>query len=145
MNPLEIFEELISTGPEHRRDEASAMRNPKMGRTKYDLAKKLKMEDGTEISVQASEFHYCSPRDNDGPYSAVECGFPTMRLPSTFKKYADYFSEDDDDLDAWRKSDVYGWVPVEMVRDLILDHCPKLRQQLNRKSTELLDTKWDDK
>lgn len=28
--------------------------------------------DGTKLSVQASENHYCSPRNNVGPYTEVE-------------------------------------------------------------------------
>lgn len=28
--------------------------------------------DGTVMSVQASEFHYCVPRSNEGPWTAVE-------------------------------------------------------------------------
>ncbi len=28
--------------------------------------------DGYAYSVQASQFHYCSPRDDSGPWSAVE-------------------------------------------------------------------------
>ena len=34
-------------------------------------------KDGTTLSVQASEFHYCTPRDNKGPYTHVEIGFPS--------------------------------------------------------------------
>ncbi len=32
----------------------------------------VKCADGTTLSVQASEYHYCTPRDNKGPYTAVE-------------------------------------------------------------------------
>ena len=32
----------------------------------------VKCADGTTLSVQASEYHYCGPRDNEGPYTAVE-------------------------------------------------------------------------
>ena len=32
----------------------------------------VKCADGTTLSVQASEYHYCSPRDNKGPYTEVE-------------------------------------------------------------------------
>ena len=33
--------------------------------------------DGFNMSIQADEFVYCSPRNNDGPYTAVEIGFPS--------------------------------------------------------------------
>lgn len=29
-------------------------------------------KDGTTLSVQASETHYCTPRENKGPYTEVE-------------------------------------------------------------------------
>ena len=32
----------------------------------------VKCADGTSLSVQASEYHYCSPRNNEGPYTEVE-------------------------------------------------------------------------
>lgn len=32
----------------------------------------VKCADGTTLSVQASEYHYCTPRDNKGPYTHVE-------------------------------------------------------------------------
>ena len=32
----------------------------------------IKCKDGTTISVQASEYHYCSPRTHNGPYHQVE-------------------------------------------------------------------------
>lgn len=36
------------------------------------LIKAVVCKDGTSISIQASKSHYCEPRTNDGPYSAVE-------------------------------------------------------------------------
>ncbi len=32
----------------------------------------IKCKDGTTLSVQGSEHHYCSPRSNNGPYDEVE-------------------------------------------------------------------------
>ena len=32
----------------------------------------VKCADGTTLSVQASEYHYCTPRENEGPYTHVE-------------------------------------------------------------------------
>ena len=36
------------------------------------IAPIIKCKDGTTLSVQASEGHYCSPRTDTGPYSEVE-------------------------------------------------------------------------
>lgn len=46
------------------------------------------LKDGTLVSVQASEFHYCIPRrDNAAEYSAVEAWFwkPDKRFKSGFR------------------------------------------------------------
>ena len=36
------------------------------------LADLVECADGTTLSVQASEGHYCTPRNNKGPYKKVE-------------------------------------------------------------------------
>lgn len=38
---------------------------------------RLILVDGTSLSVQAGVHSYASPRDNHGPYSSVEVGFPS--------------------------------------------------------------------
>ena len=42
------------------------------GHTFKNLTPLVKCADGTTLSVQASETHYCSPRDNHGPYTEAE-------------------------------------------------------------------------
>lgn len=56
----------------------------------------LKAADGFTVSVQASEYHYCVPRKNEGPYSHVECGYPSELptaknewLPAPWAKWAE--------------------------------------------------------
>jgi hypothetical protein len=39
------------------------------------IAKKHECKDGATLSIQASKSHYCTPRDNKGPYSSIEVGF----------------------------------------------------------------------
>lgn len=36
----------------------------------------LVCKDGTKLSVQASEYHYCEPKNNTGPWTAFETGTP---------------------------------------------------------------------
>lgn len=62
---------------------------------------------GAELSIQASENHYCSPRENTGPYTSVEIGYPSVAPPSTWEPYAE---EWDNPTDC-----VYGYVPIELV------------------------------
>lgn len=39
-----------------------------------------------ELSVQASKNHYCSPRDNIGPYRSFEVGPSGVKVSDAFKK-----------------------------------------------------------
>jgi len=71
----------------------------------------LVCKDGTEISVQASSFHYCSPRNNVGPYSEVEIACLEDEL---FKD-----CDDEGNCYEWK---VYGYVPVDLVKQFIEKH-----------------------
>ena len=74
----------------------------------------MECADGFTISVQASDFHYCSPRISGADqYENVELGFPNMEDP-IIKDYA----EDPDDL----THTVYGYVPIKVVNKLIEKH-----------------------
>ena len=69
--------------------------------------------DGFNVSIQANETGYCSPRNNEGPYTDVECGFP-----SAYDFYLNEYAED-----KTRPTDtVYGWVPAHVVRMCIDAH-----------------------
>lgn len=66
--------------------------------------------DGLTLSVQASHLHYCSPRNDEGPYSTVEIGFPSEKVEE-FMEYAE---------DAENPTQtVYARVPVEVVLQVI--------------------------
>lgn len=82
------------------------------------IAPQIKCSDGTALSVQASKFHYCTPREDDGPHSAVEVG---------------YVEDDDGEQltppDSWREyaagefpSSVYRYIPTQLVEDFIAAH-----------------------
>jgi hypothetical protein len=74
----------------------------------------VKCKDGFGISIQASDGHYCTPRVNgDVIYEEVELGYPNME-DELIAEYA----EDPDDL----TDTVYGWVPVDIVNQLIEKH-----------------------
>lgn len=79
----------------------------------YKPREKVICADGFSISIQASEFHYCIPRTNFGPYEAVELGFPTREEPLIAE-----YAEDKTNL----TGTVYGYVPVEIVDQMIEDH-----------------------
>jgi hypothetical protein len=72
----------------------------------------VKCRDGTTLSVQASFTHYCTPRNNEGPYTHVE----VWCVYATCEPRADYFMEDGDDDGPW------GQVPVGKVAEFIAAH-----------------------
>ncbi len=71
-------------------------------------------KDGYSISVQASEYHYCTPRINleDGCYYSVELGFP-----NEYDELIDKYAEDKGSIYT-----VFGYVPIEVVDELITKH-----------------------
>jgi hypothetical protein len=89
--------------------------------------------DGFSLSVIAGAGYYCTPRpsllaglpdglasnapsDFPGPYTAVEVGFPSERP----EPWAEWSQRAEDE--ASPTETVYGYVPVEMVRALIVLH-----------------------
>ena len=69
--------------------------------------------DGFRMSVQANGTAYCDPRDDAGPYTQVEIGFPNREEPM-LKQWA----EDPSDL----TGTVYAWVPRQVVLNVIAKH-----------------------
>ena len=77
---------------------------------------KIVCKDGFAVSVQASEGHYATPRNNEGPWCEVELGYPTdgdVRL-------TEYMDGDPDRVDP--SDTVYGYVPLNIVLEVFEDH-----------------------
>lgn len=68
--------------------------------------------DGLKLSVQASAFHYCAPRDSQGPWYLVEVGFPSRVVPEIAE-----WAEDP----AQPTETVYGYTPIEKVAEAIVN------------------------
>ena len=87
---------------------ASKPKEYHLGYSHKELAPIVKCKDGVTLSVQASEFHYSSPRDNYGPYTEVEVW--------CFRDAAEVteFDYSDDDPSAY--------VPIEQVVQFIDNH-----------------------
>ncbi len=70
--------------------------------------------DGFKMSVQASEYNYCSPRETGAPrYFSVEVGFPSER-EALLMEWAE---------EPERPTEtVYGYVPSERVALVIAKH-----------------------
>jgi hypothetical protein len=70
--------------------------------------------DGFAFSLQASRYHYCSPRETGlESYTHVELGYPTEGQEELME-YAEDISNPCDT--------VYGWVPTEVVDFVIMQH-----------------------
>ena len=69
--------------------------------------------DGFNMSVQANNRAYCSPRDNTGPWDSVEVGYP-----SAYEYCLQPYAEDPN-----RPTEtVYGYVPNKLVHSIIEVH-----------------------
>ncbi len=69
--------------------------------------------DGLTFSLQTSSGHYCTPRDDSGPWHEVEIGFPSEPVPELIQ-YAE---------DAKRPTEtVYAYVPVQTIMSIIEQH-----------------------
>ena len=75
--------------------------------------KKVRCKDGFSMSVQANFAACCSPRNDDGPYTSVEIGYPS-ESESLIINYAE-------DIDALTDT-IYGYVPVNTVYLVITKH-----------------------
>tara|TARA_R100001377_G_C3182309_1_gene107147 strand:+ start:748 stop:1029 length:282 start_codon:yes stop_codon:yes gene_type:complete len=81
--------------------------------------------DGFSISIQASSYNYCSPREDDASaYEEVELGYPNRPDPFILP-YAE-------EQGNWTDT-VYGYVPASVVKKMIAAHdgivsgeCPPL-------------------
>jgi len=82
--------------------------------------RKVVCRDGFSMSVQASTGHYCSPRNDEGPWETVEVGFPSAIEPLLW----DYADEPGKLTDT-----VYGYVPIELVAAVIEVHGGLVEQE----------------
>jgi hypothetical protein len=82
------------------------------------LVAAIECRDGFYISVQGHRGGYSSPRANDADYySHVECGYPSAPVP----ELAEYKDGDRENRASDTES-VYGYVPVNVVADLLNAH-----------------------
>ena len=80
--------------------------------SKHEQCKTVRCANGLSLSVQASSRHYSDPKDDTGPYTHVEVGFPSRPVPELIP-YAEMLSSNSY-TDA-----VYAYVPYDLVRQVI--------------------------
>jgi hypothetical protein len=77
---------------------------------------RIRCADGASVSIQAGRYMYCTPRNDEGPYTSVEAGYPSVPPPASWMEFMD-----GDYADAPCDT-VYGYVPVAFVREFIETH-----------------------
>lgn len=77
---------------------------------------RITCKDGATVSIQASRLHYATPRDDAGPYTHIEAGYPSVRPPDSWLAYMD------DAPGADPTQTVFGYMPVKCVREFIDAH-----------------------
>lgn len=96
--------------PEQLNDWLAANKPPEGG----DVRRRFDCPDGFSVSIQASRFHYCAPRESDLPaYELVELGYPSAAEESLLP-----FADDPEDP----TETVYGYVPIKVVADVLTAH-----------------------
>lgn len=73
----------------------------------------LECASGLNLSVQASRNHYCSPRSDKGPWSAVEVGFPSQKIEAPLP----YAEEPENPCGT-----VYSCVPLNLIVSIVVDN-----------------------
>jgi hypothetical protein len=82
--------------------------------SKMNRNAKVVCADGFEMSVQAHQGAYCSPRlSNADKYKEVEVGFPSIEEPMLMEWCEEPYQPTDT---------VYGYVPVQVVTNVIAKH-----------------------
>ena len=79
---------------------------------------RIYFNNGGSVSVQASKTHYCDPRNDEGPYSEMEVGFPSEGtiVPDEIMRHLDG-NIDAEDFD--KHKSVYGYVPVSIIKMMV--------------------------
>ena len=115
MTDLEILQEMLDPGIRFDQEFNRILkREPTHPEARLVHVPKVVCADGFTMSVQASAYHYCSPRDSQGPYASAEVGFPSEKV-GAFMPYID-------DEDADPTETVYAFVPLEIIAQAITDH-----------------------
>jgi hypothetical protein len=81
---------------------------------------RVEFNNGGKVSIQASRSHYCQPRNDEGPYTHVEIGFPTRetRIPKLLIRFEESSQHGQGEGFNPYES-VYGYVPASVVNKLI--------------------------
>lgn len=84
------------------------------------LNPKIKFNNGGSASIQASRGHYSEPRNDHGPYTSMEIGFPSegTEIPDSLLKYEETSQHGKGEGFNPYES-IYAYVPVSVVKEFI--------------------------
>lgn len=74
-------------------------------------SERVRLVDGTSVSVQAGVYLCSTPRKDFAQFTHVEVGYPNFEPPESWKEYAEN-SED-------YKETIYPYIPIGLVLDYI--------------------------
>lgn len=74
------------------------------------IVRKFYCIDNFHLSIQASSYHYCEPRQDQGPWEMVEVGFPSIEDP---------FLVDGLEEPGSKQEVIFPYVSVELIDTLI--------------------------
>ena len=83
------------------------------GRLEGLISERITCQSGLSLSVQANNYAYCEPRNDSGPYSHVEVGYPSRAIEALLP-YAEN--------PAVPTETVYPYVPVGIVEAILLEN-----------------------
>lgn len=114
-----LNEQPFNSGGERMSEQLSRKKNMVLEglntKPQYD---RIYFNNGGDISIQSSSFDYCEPRDDQGPYTEMELGYPgrgTM-ITNSLLEYAEG-RHSGEDFDQYKT--VYPYVPVSVIKELI--------------------------
>lgn len=76
-----------------------------------EAADRVECSNDVSLSIQVGSYLYCKPRNDTGPWTHVEVGFPSERPPQSWGGYCEDWNRPTET--------VYSYVPIEMVLDWI--------------------------
>lgn len=80
-----------------------------------ETAPRIKCKDGYEFSVQAGSLLYSEPKENHGPYEAVEVGIFNYIHGDVPEAWLDY-------IEHGGEVTIFPYIPIDLVVDFIWSH-----------------------
>jgi len=79
------------------------------------LSERISYKDG-EMSIQASEYHYCHPKKDEGPYELYEVAVFNKAGKMTKEDLFEHFADD-----SYSDKPVYAYVPEALIAEVLKD------------------------